>query len=714
MRVVVIGAGIMGSCLAFHVAQSKFLEVIVLDANEMENASVETAFGDDEILQATGEDTAATGKGFASPPPQLPSASLNSLGWINSFDKQPYAYSLLARMSTRMWKQFVHSLTPDETELAFETGRAAMWANTQGSGYALAHAAQTATELKNKADRVSAVALKENVGSLVSLRSAVECVVGQDDCVVDAGRASAKLLSKAQREFSERFFIFYGTLVTGFGTTAERKTRQPRSESPGMSDSSPLASPSAADIPLEEVEEDSDTEAGADDIFSGAESVTEVHTSKGTLPCDLVVLACGSATAEVAAAAGASIPVNSRTGLSILTEPLEGSSIFRASCCAMKFVDATRLLSDSPEEWEKAGQRVAEAFRKTAHHLHPPASSEQHLSNPFPPPSPYLDQALDTSPYTGAGKGDPGSPQLFASKRSLQLPRRVSAGGAGGEGEKEDIGPPPVCLFLRQLPCGRVHIGEAHLHPHTFESLQDEWKAQGVVEKAGGSSAIAGAVSSHRKQPKSKFPDAKPKERATFFRYIKEDARSEERRRNERAVEEKRKKSFPQPPPFHLPARVSSIDSLTALTRSSITQKVHIGTMDITASFKDVEKLAERIVGCLAEDIDSLKGKAFKTNLCETPIPVDGLPILGWAPQLGNMYVAVDYAGVTLAPIAGKLCASEIAAVGRRWVQQQQQQGRQGQQQTGASPGPPLPRAIARWSTSLEMLNPFRPMRFFK
>ncbi len=42
------------------------------------------------------------------------------------------------------------------------------------------------------------------------------------------------------------------------------------------------------------------------------------------------------------------------------------------------------------------------------------------------------------------------------------------------------------------------------------------------------------------------------------------------------------------------------------------------------------------------------------------PIPKDGLPVLGFAPECDGLYLAVMHSGVTLAPIAGRLAAQEI------------------------------------------------------
>ena len=42
------------------------------------------------------------------------------------------------------------------------------------------------------------------------------------------------------------------------------------------------------------------------------------------------------------------------------------------------------------------------------------------------------------------------------------------------------------------------------------------------------------------------------------------------------------------------------------------------------------------------------------------PMPQDGLPVLGFSEGAPDVYVAVMYSGVTLAPLVGRLVASEI------------------------------------------------------
>jgi glycine/D-amino acid oxidase-like deaminating enzyme len=41
-------------------------------------------------------------------------------------------------------------------------------------------------------------------------------------------------------------------------------------------------------------------------------------------------------------------------------------------------------------------------------------------------------------------------------------------------------------------------------------------------------------------------------------------------------------------------------------------------------------------------------------------MPADGIPIIGYLPQVGGVYVCVMHPGVTLAAIVGRLACEEI------------------------------------------------------
>ena len=59
------------------------------------------------------------------------------------------------------------------------------------------------------------------------------------------------------------------------------------------------------------------------------------------------------------------------------------------------------------------------------------------------------------------------------------------------------------------------------------------------------------------------------------------------------------------------------------------------------------------------------------------PMPIDGFPVLGFVPSVPNLYIALMHSGVTLAPLVGELATLEIAD-----------------------------------GVRVEMLNPYRPLRF--
>jgi glycine/D-amino acid oxidase-like deaminating enzyme len=42
------------------------------------------------------------------------------------------------------------------------------------------------------------------------------------------------------------------------------------------------------------------------------------------------------------------------------------------------------------------------------------------------------------------------------------------------------------------------------------------------------------------------------------------------------------------------------------------------------------------------------------------PMPIDGLPVLGFAQAVPNLYVALMHSGITLAPLVGELATMEI------------------------------------------------------
>jgi glycine/D-amino acid oxidase-like deaminating enzyme len=71
---------------------------------------------------------------------------------------------------------------------------------------------------------------------------------------------------------------------------------------------------------------------------------------------------------------------------------------------------------------------------------------------------------------------------------------------------------------------------------------------------------------------------------------------------------------------------------------------------------------AERLIGAARELLvdDGLCLESFTLGV--RPIPADDLPIVGPAPGLPGLYLAVMHSGITLAPLVGRLSAEEIVS----------------------------------------------------
>jgi glycine/D-amino acid oxidase-like deaminating enzyme len=63
--------------------------------------------------------------------------------------------------------------------------------------------------------------------------------------------------------------------------------------------------------------------------------------------------------------------------------------------------------------------------------------------------------------------------------------------------------------------------------------------------------------------------------------------------------------------------------------------------------------LKARFSGCGDLQLDGVK-IGFR------PIPADGLPVIGFAPQVDGLYLSVMHSGITLAPAAGRFAAAEL------------------------------------------------------
>jgi glycine/D-amino acid oxidase-like deaminating enzyme len=79
-----------------------------------------------------------------------------------------------------------------------------------------------------------------------------------------------------------------------------------------------------------------------------------------------------------------------------------------------------------------------------------------------------------------------------------------------------------------------------------------------------------------------------------------------------------------------------------------------------SAAPDDLDHEAEQLIDAARELLmdDDLELDRFTLGL--RPIPADGFPVIGEAPGLPGLYLAVMHSGITLAPLVGRLSAEEI------------------------------------------------------
>ena len=75
----------------------------------------------------------------------------------------------------------------------------------------------------------------------------------------------------------------------------------------------------------------------------------------------------------------------------------------------------------------------------------------------------------------------------------------------------------------------------------------------------------------------------------------------------------------------------------------------------------DSQGHADELLARAAEYVPALKGVSpAPVPVGYRPMPLDGFPVLGFAPQAPNVYLALTHSGVTLAPLIAQLAAMEI------------------------------------------------------
>ena len=81
-----------------------------------------------------------------------------------------------------------------------------------------------------------------------------------------------------------------------------------------------------------------------------------------------------------------------------------------------------------------------------------------------------------------------------------------------------------------------------------------------------------------------------------------------------------------------------------------------------SVSSDDSQEHADDMLDRAVEHVPAVRGAAIRpVPVGYRPMPMDGLPILGFTEAVPNMYIAVMHSGVTLAALVGELAAMEIS-----------------------------------------------------
>jgi glycine/D-amino acid oxidase-like deaminating enzyme len=115
---------------------------------------------------------------------------------------------------------------------------------------------------------------------------------------------------------------------------------------------------------------------------------------------------------------------------------------------------------------------------------------------------------------------------------------------------------------------------------------------------------------------------------------------------------------------FRTPGRlVNRIVSNQHMEIRPLSDTAMLGAEDyIDASMENgPEAVAERARVAMGKQVvGGEEAELIDVHLGMRPIPKDYLPIIGWVPSIGGLYLSLMHAGVTLAPAIGQLASSEL------------------------------------------------------
>ena len=326
-RVVVIGAGIIGASIAFHLSQRP--------------------------VRLTLLDRAEPGSG----------ASSHSFAWINaSAGKEPTSYHDLNRRSVDMWDRFARSLSAD---VGLRWGGELRWVTTPGEAEEL-RAAVAVLQQRGHHSRVLSEAECDALEPRLQLGRFVLGALSPNDGQVDPARVIQACLRQIQ--------------ARGGTVQAQTEVRGFRLE-------------------------------------HATHRVTAVQTDKGELPCDLVILAAGVGTTQLAGLLGIHLPQQHSPGVVVRTDPqpplfktlavlnVPGSDTDQPGIHICQRPDGTVIIGEGSQERLASDDSQAHAdelLERAAAHL--PALT---AARAMPVPVGYRPMPLDGYPVIGLSRTVP-------------------------------------------------------------------------------------------------------------------------------------------------------------------------------------------------------------------------------------------------------------------------------------------------------------------
>jgi glycine/D-amino acid oxidase-like deaminating enzyme len=86
--------------------------------------------------------------------------------------------------------------------------------------------------------------------------------------------------------------------------------------------------------------------------------------------------------------------------------------------------------------------------------------------------------------------------------------------------------------------------------------------------------------------------------------------------------------------------------------------------VDLHTPAEELDRHGRQLLQRAAEVVDGFTPTDPRSTLCVRPLPLDGHPLVGWLPELPNIYLAVTHSGITLAPELARLISADILGNG--------------------------------------------------